>query len=194
MKKRTVGIIERLRQRSRTWAILCLIACAPLIKGCYGSFPLTKAVYKFNSNAIPNKLGQEILFLVFIILPVYSIAMFGDAVVCNLIEFWTGETVQVSQTTLEDGTRLTLTPGTSPKEAILTVDRPDGTTRVVRFVRTADRRTTVYENGTEPVGYVVVEADGSIDFQNVKGRTMQVLTPRMIAALRLGSGTGSATR
>ncbi|HPY81836.1 MAG TPA: DUF3332 domain-containing protein [Bacteroidales bacterium] len=56
--------------------------------GCIGSFTLTNKVYDFNKN-VGNKFINEVVFLALVIVPVYEITFFVDAVVLNLIEFWT---------------------------------------------------------------------------------------------------------
>lgn len=66
-----------------------ILSLSVLNTGCYGSFPLTKMVYKFNGQ-IDNKFGKQILFWVFCILPVYAIGGIGDIFIFNLIQFWTG--------------------------------------------------------------------------------------------------------
>lgn len=68
-----------------------LLASAPAtlaLSGCFGSFNLTKKVHHWNSGF--NKWVNWLIFLAFIILPVYSILLLVDALVINTIEFWTG--------------------------------------------------------------------------------------------------------
>jgi hypothetical protein len=57
---------------------------------CIGSFHLTKNLYDWNKNEVGGKWGQELVFLAFIILPVYELALLADGIVLNSIEFWTG--------------------------------------------------------------------------------------------------------
>lgn len=59
------------------------------IQGCIGTFGLTGKVYQFNKS-LGSKWVQEIAFLIMIIIPVYGIAVFIDAVILNSLEFWTG--------------------------------------------------------------------------------------------------------
>lgn len=58
--------------------------------GCYGSFQLVNKVYKFNGT-LGSKWVNELGFLVMVIVPVYGVATFVDAVILNTIEFWTGK-------------------------------------------------------------------------------------------------------
>jgi hypothetical protein len=57
--------------------------------GCYGSFALTKKIYKWNGS-LGNKFVNSIVFWVFNIIPVYDVCAFIDVVVLNTIEFWMG--------------------------------------------------------------------------------------------------------
>jgi hypothetical protein len=60
-----------------------------MFSSCIGSFSLTGKVYKWNNN-VGDKFVNELVFLVFSILPVYEISLLIDAVVLNSVEFWTG--------------------------------------------------------------------------------------------------------
>jgi hypothetical protein len=57
---------------------------------CTGTFQLTRQVYDFQTKPA-DKWVDEVLFLAFVIVPVYGVATFVDAVVFNSIEFWTGQ-------------------------------------------------------------------------------------------------------
>ena len=58
--------------------------------GCTGSFILTKKVYDFHRQQ-EEKWMDELIFLGCAIFPVYSLATLGDAIIFNVIEFWTEE-------------------------------------------------------------------------------------------------------
>jgi hypothetical protein len=75
----------------RMIAVCVLAGFLPLATGgCFGSFGLTRKVYGFNKQVSSDKWIREIVFLVLVIVPVYGLATLADAVVFNLIEFWTG--------------------------------------------------------------------------------------------------------
>lgn len=75
----------------RTIAVLALTAVVGFTQtSCMGSFKLLRSLYSWNESATDNKIANNIIFWAFNIIPVYSIAVFVDAVVLNLIEFWTG--------------------------------------------------------------------------------------------------------
>ena len=66
----------------------CVVYTIMIQSACIGSFGLTKSVYDWNMGL--NKWVGELVFLVLVIIPVYGIALLIDAVILNLIEFWTG--------------------------------------------------------------------------------------------------------
>lgn len=70
--------------------VLCLTLAFSSV-GCYGSFGLVRSVHEFNGDISDNAWIQELVFLGFIWLPVYSLASLGDAIIFNSVEFWTGD-------------------------------------------------------------------------------------------------------
>ena len=68
--------------------VLCVVSASV---GCIGGNAVFHKVHEFNRGVSDNKFIQEIVFLVFNILPVYGIAWFGDLIIFNSIEFWTGD-------------------------------------------------------------------------------------------------------
>ncbi len=62
---------------------------AMLQTGCFGTFALTRKAYEFHDGITENKFIKSLLFWI----PgglVYGITTFVDAVILNLIEFWSG--------------------------------------------------------------------------------------------------------
>jgi hypothetical protein len=79
--------------KNRMLPALALAAAAlvsvPALQGCYGNFSLVKKVYKWNGS-LGNKWLNSIVMIALNIIPVYSFAGAIDAVILNLVEFWTG--------------------------------------------------------------------------------------------------------
>lgn len=89
-------------------ATTTLLAAAAL-PGCFGSFAATNALWKFNKGVSDSKWLQWLLFLGLIILPVYELFTFADAIVFNTIEFFTGKNViSASTKDLGNGRKLAL--------------------------------------------------------------------------------------
>ena len=70
--------------------IIVLSLLAVSLTGCYGSFQLTRNLWKWNGT-IGEKWTNELVFLVLNIVPVYSVAALVDGIVINSIQFWTGK-------------------------------------------------------------------------------------------------------
>lgn len=58
--------------------------------GCMGSFSLTKKIYHWNERASGERWVNEIIFIVGLIFPVYSLSLLADGVIFNSIQWWTG--------------------------------------------------------------------------------------------------------
>jgi hypothetical protein len=90
--------------RKRMGVLALAVALAFGVQGCYGKFALTKKVHQFNGS-MGNKFVNELMFLVMIIVPVYSIASLIDAVIINSIEFWSGKNPMASKV-VTDGDKM----------------------------------------------------------------------------------------
>ncbi|MDO8803248.1 MAG: DUF3332 family protein [Elusimicrobiota bacterium] len=84
---------------------LVLLAAVLLTAGCYGSFSLSRKVWKWNGDTTKDKWGQEALFLAMCIVPVYEVVGIADAIVLNAMEFWGEKNPVTAKTTksLNDG-------------------------------------------------------------------------------------------
>jgi hypothetical protein len=58
--------------------------------GCYGGFNLTRKLHGWNGQ-VSNKWVNTLIFWAFIIIPVYEVCTFVDAIAFNVIEFWSGK-------------------------------------------------------------------------------------------------------
>ncbi len=70
--------------------LVLAIALVALSAGCFGKFQLTRKVYDINKS-VDDKYVRSAVTWVFLIIPIYEIAALADAVVFNVIEFWTGD-------------------------------------------------------------------------------------------------------
>lgn len=129
--------------------------------GCFGSFNATRKLYSFNKG-VGDKWVQEIVFLAFTILPIYSIAGLVDVLVLNTIEFWTGDNPMTasSTTTTRDGTQLRQTQSVTEEERTLTIEEvKDG---VVLSTTTMTMLT-----GSETITSTTTFADGRVETREV---------------------------
>ncbi len=71
------------------------IVAVTMMTGCIGGkngFALTKKIYDWNCSFDQEKWINELVFLGLNIIPVYGVScVLIDGLVCNSIDFWTGE-------------------------------------------------------------------------------------------------------
>ncbi len=99
------------RGRARGWVVgLVLVAMLPVLVGCYGKFPASKIVYEVNGKVTDDRTVHQVVFWVFLIVPVYYVAGIADAAVFNLVEYWSGPNPFRSQASQPGGAEVALTP------------------------------------------------------------------------------------
>jgi hypothetical protein len=125
-------------RRAVTSAVL--LALGSQLTGCFGKFVLVKKLYAFNESVSSNKFVQTLIFWVFCLLPIYEFAAIADAVVLNLIEFWTGSNPlamnegDTQQRVVEaDGQKATLTFADRGRSVRIELTAPGRATRVLQF-------------------------------------------------------------
>lgn len=165
-----------------TWCLVLLIAAAiPTVTGCYGRFPLTKTVYKFNGEVSENKWVRSLVMWGMIIIPVYKFATLGDVIVINLIEFWTGNQINVGRVTQEDGIEHALTPGPSEGEAVLTASRDGKVVSQVSLVRASETKCEVRDSDGKLLGMALRQPSGGFHLTDAAGQVIRALSAEDVA-------------
>ena len=80
-----------MRKSIKAAALAGLLVFGSMTTSCYGPFKLTRNLHHWNGTFTSNKWGQEGMFLVLSIIPVYGLCVLGDSLIFNSIEFWGGE-------------------------------------------------------------------------------------------------------
>lgn len=171
----------RLQPVYRFVSLLLLVALAPLTMSCYGNFPLTKFIYDFNgdigdefTDGTGADLIESIVMWIFVILPVYGLAMLADAVIFNLVEFWTGDAIELTSVTTDDGSTIALAPNEDGSEAVMTLTRNGDVKAQHRFVRISDQLMELRSMKGELLGTMERDGSGTISFKNAEGETMRI--------------------
>ncbi len=150
--------------------------------GCYGSFQLINKVYKFNGG-LGSKFVNELGFLVMVIVPVYGVAGFVDAVVLNTIEFWTGTNPMAQN----NGTRTISLP-----EGNLTMNNTDGTYEFKQVVNgkvecvrveTHSGVTVAYDQSGKILARSERNADGGVTVLDASGVTVSSLSKTQVESM-----------
>src|SRR5688572_30307414 len=93
---------------------------AVLMAGCYGRFPLTRGVYQWNRDVSSDRYIRSIVFWPLSI--IYLGAGLVDAVVINVLEFWSGNEV-VDSAQLPDGTNVKMASAGHGAPLMITIQR-----------------------------------------------------------------------
>ncbi|MCK5834226.1 MAG: DUF3332 family protein [Lentisphaeria bacterium] len=79
------------------------VAGSMLLTSCTGPFQLTQKLHTWQTG-FDDRWIDELAFLGCVLLPVYGISAFADAIVFNSIEFWTNENpIASTETMTKDG-------------------------------------------------------------------------------------------
>lgn len=186
MKKSILSGILGVLHDIRRW--ICSLVVVGLLfgtAGCYGSFKLTNIVYDVNGQVRPGLLRQ-VTFWVFLIIPVYEVAVLGDIVILNLIEFWTGADFGgFSRSGEADNLEFVMTPAEDGRTADLTVRRDNETVARATFVRISD---DVCE-ARSPKGRLLAKAvrtdDGKLCLQDAEGNSIATLSPEKLKSMKM---------
>ncbi|MBI1784386.1 DUF3332 family protein [Candidatus Sumerlaeota bacterium] len=84
------------RLLARRATLITLGGALILNTGCFGKFPLSKALYKFNKESSDNEFVQSVMF--WFMSPGYAFCVVSDTIVLNTIEFWSGQTLDLGVT------------------------------------------------------------------------------------------------
>ncbi len=70
-------------------SIFLVMIMGAVQSSCIGSFKLSKKVLTWNKS-LGGKFLNELVYILFWVLPVYEVSMLIDGLILNTIEFWTG--------------------------------------------------------------------------------------------------------
>ncbi len=179
-KKTGDGAMGRLDRYKRHVGFVCLIGLTGMTSGCYGRFPMTHALYNMNGD-IDNKVVKNIAFWLLVIFPVYWFAQVGDAVIFNLIEFWTGAGLDLSSVTTEGDTTITLQTKKNRTELEMTVSKIGESDVTSRFVRMDDGNYEMRDDENNVMGHVLRTAEGDLNLTDAEGTTLRTIGAAQLA-------------
>lgn len=179
-----MSVARRLSRHVRLMVFLSLLSLIPVLISCYGRFPLTRAVYDFNGDigSGPHEdLVESVVFWGFLILPVYGIATLGDAVIFNLVEFWTGDSLEISyEVERPDGARLALTPQEDGREALLTLSRDGQVLEEHRFVRISPEEIEMRNAQGRLDGRILRSESGELRLTDAHGSVIKTISAQTL--------------
>lgn len=166
---------------SRGAFALALVLAAP---GCMGSFHLTRTVFAFNQQVSDSVVVRELLFIGFVVVPVYEVSLVADAVFLNIVETARKESL------LSTGPLQTRSEAAPGGRTVAVVPDPGGDglwlevsgQRARRLVRRGEAL-AVLEGGV-PIATVTPERDGSVSVTDRAGAVRRIEAARVQGLLR----------
>lgn len=163
-----------------------------LLTGCMSSFRLTRSVYAFNTRLSDSVVVQEIVFVAFLIVPVYEVSLVADLLFLNVAETVTGDSLirtvppQSEARALPDGRVVAAIPDPGEDGVWIEVSGQ----RARRVVRRGG--TLALLEGGVPVSTVLPGPDGSLTVVDRDGRARQIDGDAVEGALRAAGRGGDA--
>jgi len=164
--------------------IIALLLVAVMVAGCTGSFELTKKVYNFH-RGMDDKWMDEMAFIVVAYLPVYAIAILGDAIIFNTVEFWTDKNpIEAKRATNlkvveKDGLRAAM--AYNPEDESIKVVSYKSGQRLSAFVLEKNSDCVVMKNNDGEVIYTSTkDKDGGITIQDADGQLVKYISPEEV--------------
>ena len=159
-----------MKKKVLTVAVISALCGSMCLTSCIGSFQLTNKLLDWNKS-ISNKFVNELVFVVFWVLPVYEVSAIADLWVINSIEFWSGTNPMEAHNKViatEHGNYYL-----TAQEGGYKVDSPDGNT--INFIFDEDSKTwSLSVNEGEKTEFLKLKDAGHVEIINAKGEFVDV--------------------
>jgi hypothetical protein len=155
------------------------------LTGCYGGFPLTKAVYRLNDEVSENMYVTTIIFWALNILPVYPVALFTDAFVFNIIEFYTGKELRIGDKERRQRSQVDFEAAQNSPILNVTVKNDGVIVDRARLVKINDAIIEVYDNDNRLNAFIIKSEDGSLTITDTRGLPLSQISANDIRQMAL---------
>jgi dipeptidyl aminopeptidase/acylaminoacyl peptidase len=162
--------------------LVLVVIVLGLTPGCLGNFKLTTGLWGWNtsiSGGYQGDAGQdwvnELVFLAFVIIPVYQIAALADVIIFNTIEYWSGESVLDGSMVFEDGdTKLELTRSDDGREIDVRVSNDEGIVSESRLVASPNGVIRRFDANGELLATAYMQPNGALLVRDADGEESQI--------------------
>lgn len=148
-----------MKRRYFTVALVIALTGGFLTSSCIGSFGLTKKILAWNKQ-VGNKVVNELVFIGFLIVPVYLVGVTADMLILNSIEFWSGSNPvnDTSSTVVRGSDGIDYLVECSPAGYRIT-SKADGSVLRLDFHPETDSWTTPLLDGTDYELITFIDSD-----------------------------------
>jgi hypothetical protein len=138
----------------RNFIIASMLSMTLLFSSCLGSFSAFNGLKDWNQDATNSKFVNNLIFWGLNIIPVYGLFMFGDLILFNVLEFWTGsnpiamaEGESETQIAVVDGQKLKMTA--QKNKFKIEVLEGEKTGKTIELVYTPENKTWNAKDGNK---------------------------------------------
>jgi hypothetical protein len=165
----------------RRFVLPVVITTALAVGGasCFASFAATRKLYKFNQDISGNKFVQTLVMWGLIIIPAYELFAFGDWLIFNTIEFWTGSNV-LADNGLPGDTRVAGVEVQPQDDSAVQLRRGAETFDVVAL----DPRHLEIRANDRLLGTAEIQEDGGVVLFDANGQVQRTLLAADVDALK----------
>jgi hypothetical protein len=166
--------------------ILLLVAAVFALSACTGSFNLTQKVYDIHSSQ-EDQWVDEALFLALWIIPVYEIAIAGDLLIFNSIEFWTGDNPITVDSGDSEALRVSLSRSGTDRSLAVTAVGADGR-EISLTLKETEAGMTAFDEAGNVVFVSVPDDAGGLAVRDANGDLLRYFTPEEVRGAIEGAG------
>lgn len=176
------GLLSRISRQRRKGALVCLLCLSAMSAGCYGRFPMTHALYRMNGD-VENGVIRNVVFWLLAWFPIYWFAQVGDAIIFNLIEFWTGSEVDLSAVSTEGDSTVTLESSEDKNTLFMTIAKSGDPDVTIRFIRLEDGSYEMRDEKDQLAGKIVHTPEGDLNLTDARGNTLRTIESQQLATV-----------
>ena len=167
----------------RAMVFILMMAVTTFSSGCAaGNFGFTRGVAKWNLKMA--LLPRILVYILFVIIPVYGVALLLDLILNNTIEFWTGSALLTAQnkTFYKDGLRVDVVHSADPlRKTVMTVyDKMGKVSSVVELRENSHQAIELYVDNVKKAEVTNIK-DGMIQLLHYQESLGQAVTKQTFA-------------
>jgi len=183
--------MKNLTPSRRTFLSALSLTGLATTSGCIGSFGLTDMLFSWNKG-LDGKWLQAIIFFLLLVIPVYGLFLFVDAIVLNTIEFWTGSNPVSGKriSKLGDGREVATTVTDDPNVLRHELRKDGEVVRVIHARRTADGRIELLDGDMGVVTAASMQA-GRVEVRDGSGDLVLQATQAEVDSTREALARGA---
>jgi len=143
---------------------------------------MTHALYNMNGN-VENGVIRNVVFWLLAWFPIYWFAQVGDAIIFNLIEFWTGSEMDLGAVSIEGDSTVTLQSSEDKSTLFMTIAKSGDPEVTIRFIRIEDGVYEMRDENDQLAGKIIRTPEGDLNLTDAGGETLRTINAAQLATV-----------